>query len=438
MNPGLGLLCALTVTAGPSRHHDLPLPLPEPDTLTTERQVAGLRIIQRINRANDLVAMRLYLLGGTRQLTERTAGIEELLLQAAAFGTDHFPGGRSQRALARTGAVLVLEPEADWTLTGFIVLRQDFDSAWMAFADRLTNPTLGPDAVRQARDEMLTTVRQRYSDPDERIQVIANQATFKGHPYALDPQGTEESLQAISNRDLTDYARTQFVTSRMLLVVVGNIDTAEVSALVTRTIGTLPHGDYAWTLPPQVPHQDRSHWLIESRELPTNYILGYFTGPPASNPDYAPFRVATDLLSSRLFEAIRVEHSLSYAAYAPFLERAVGVGGLYVSTPKPEEALPLMYDQIRWLLQEPLDGFLLHRYVNSFRLEYVSRNSSDADQADFLARAALYLGDYRQTDRYLQQLYRVGPEDIMRVADRYMRVIQWAYIGNTARMEGHW
>lgn len=437
MNAALGLLLGLMAGDTAGVGHVPPRPL-DPDSLTTAREVAGVRIIQRINHRNDLVAVRLYLLGGTRQLTDHTAGIETLLLNAAAYGTDHYPGGQSQRAMARTGAVEVLEPEADWTVIGFITLRQDFDSAWVVFADRLTNPTLGPEAVRQARDQMLTLVRRRYADPDERIQIIANQGAFTGHPYALDPEGTEETLGAISNRDLTAYAHTQLVTSRMLLVIVGNVDTASVSALVTRTIGTLPHGAYKWTLPPPLPHQDRSHWLIETRDLPTNYILGYITGPPVSHPDYPAFRVATDLLSSRLYEKIRVERGLSYAASAPFLERAVGVGGLYASTPKPEEVLPIMYDQIRWLLQDPLDGFVLHQFVTSFRLQYVARNGSDADQADLLARAELYLGDYQKTDRFLQQLYRIGPEDVRRVADRYMRIIQWAYIGNTERMEGHW
>src|SRR3989454_4416971 len=34
-------------------------------------EVSGLRVIQRINRASAVVAVRLYLLGGTRQVTDR-------------------------------------------------------------------------------------------------------------------------------------------------------------------------------------------------------------------------------------------------------------------------------------------------------------------------------------------------------------------------------
>jgi len=395
-------------------------------------------VIQHVNRSNDLVAVSLYLLGGTRQLTERTAGIEALLLRAAANGSEHYPGWEMERAMARTGSVEVLEPDADWTVVGFRVLRQDLDSAWTVFADRLMHPTLNEDAVRLAREQMLSTARRRYADPDERIQIIANQAAFAGHTYAIDPQGTEESLERLRIEEVVEYARTQMVTSRMLLVVVGNVETARVDSLVTATIGTLSHGDYKWTLPPPIPRQKQSRWLIESRDLPTNYILGYFSGPTASSDDYTPFRVATDLLSSRLFATIRVEHSLSYAVGAPFLERAVAVGGLYASTPKPEQVLPMMYDEIRLLLRAPISDGSLHRYINAYRIDFLVKRGSNAALADFLARAQLYLGDYRLTDTYMTKLSRVSPDDILRVADRYMRRQQWAYIGDTVRMQGHW
>ncbi len=424
----LALCCGLAVIAGPPT---------DVDTLPSIREVSGVRIIQRINRRTDLVAVRLYLLGGTRQLSDSTAGVETLFLHAATLGTEHYPGGLSQRAMARTGAVEALEPGVDWTVTGFITRRQDLDSAWVVFADRLTHPTLDPEAVRQAREEMLSTARRRYADPDERIRALADQVAFPDHPYALDPEGTEESLAAISDRDVTEYPRMQLVTSRMLLVVVGDADTAQVSGLVTHTIGTIQHGDYRWTLPPAT-RQEESHYRMVRRELPTNYILGYMVGPPVSSPDYMPFRVATELLSSRLNETIRMGMGLSYAAYAPFVERAVGVAGIYASTPKPEAVVPIMLDQIRWLLQTKLDGFGLNRFVNSFRLEYLSRNDGNANQADYLARAELYLGDYREADRFLQQLNRVSPDDVVRVAKRYMRAVQWAYIGDTDRMKDHW
>src|SRR2546430_17444635 len=89
------------------------------DTLTTSYQVSGVRVIQRVNLATDVVAVRLYLLGGTRQLTERTAGIEALFLRAAAYGTAQFKDDEARRALDRTGCGVALDPDLDWTVFGF-------------------------------------------------------------------------------------------------------------------------------------------------------------------------------------------------------------------------------------------------------------------------------------------------------------------------------
>jgi len=175
------------------------------DTLTTAYDVAGIRVLQRRTESSDIVAVRLYLLGGTRQITERTAGIEPLMLRAAAYH-----GGR---ALDRTGSVVALEPEADWTVYGFTGLVEDLDATWRAFVDRLLQPELSDEAAAGARRRLLTQARRRYTEPDQRLHVIAMRALFRDHPHALDPEGTEASLAALTAEHVRAYARDQLVTS---------------------------------------------------------------------------------------------------------------------------------------------------------------------------------------------------------------------------------
>jgi zinc protease len=384
-----------------------------------------------------VVAVRLYLLGGTRQLTERTAGIEALLLKASEYGTGQFPGEDARRTMARTGCVVSLDADVDWSVFGFTGLAQDLDAAWRVFADRLMQPTLSEPAVAQARGKLLTRAHARYTNPDQRIHVLAMRSLFPDHPYALDPEGTEASLAALTVDDLKRYAADQLVTSRMLLVVAGNAGRAQVESLVTATLGRLPRGTYQWTLPPPAPKID-AHWLIEHRAIPTNYVLGYFTGPPPTERSYWAFRVATALLSSQLHRSVRVRRGLSYAAHAPFLERAVPVGGVYASTPRPDQVLPLMLEAIVELQQRAFDFFALSRFLDNFSFDYLVDHSSAADQAEFLARAELYLGSYQRGEDFLKRLRGVTPNDLHFVAARYMAKIQYAYLGDTTRMRGRW
>ena len=90
------------------------------------------------------------------------------------------------------------------------------------------------------------------------------------------------------------------VTSRMLLVVVGNVERARIEKLVAPTLGTLPHGNYKWTPPPD-PLARPADVVFVQRPLPTNYLLGYYAGPRSTSPDYQALRIATSVLSGRLF-----------------------------------------------------------------------------------------------------------------------------------------
>src|ERR1051325_9514475 len=60
------------------------------DTSTSMFEINGLRVILRRNTANDVVASNLYLLGGTKQLSPATQGIEGMLLAAAGRGAEEY------------------------------------------------------------------------------------------------------------------------------------------------------------------------------------------------------------------------------------------------------------------------------------------------------------------------------------------------------------
>ena len=130
----------------------------------------------------------------------------------------------------------------------------------------------------------------------------------------------------------------------MLVVIVGNVARPQVEKLITRTLAKLPTGNYKWTLPDTLPVRGAG-FAIERRSLPTNYILGYYLGPPAGSKDYQALRVAAAVLSGQLFAEIRSRRNLTYAVDAPFVERAIASGGLYVTTVSPDTTLALMRER---------------------------------------------------------------------------------------------
>ena len=407
-------------------------PAPRTDSTTSTYSVAGVKVIHR--RANiSTVVANLYLLGGVRSVPGGQAGLEHFLLQVSERGTTRYARDVLRRSMARTGSEIVIDPREDWTLVGIRTTPAELDSTWSIFADRVMQPRLDSADVEFVKAQMLAALRQRDDSPDAMLEHLADSSTFAGHVYSLSPVGTERSLAGISRADLLRYHREQFVKSRLLLVVVGNVDRATVERLVGKTLGTLPAGTYAWTMPDTLA-SSRADAAITRRALPTNYIQGYFRGPAATSPDVAALRVASAVLSGRMFGEIRSKRNLTYAVSANYRDRALTSIGLYVTTTEPDSVLRLMVAEIRTLQQFEIQTEFLRPIVQQFITEYFLNNETSAAQADFLARAQLYRGDYSAGERFVAELRAVTGADVRRVAERYFKNAHWAYVGDTERV----
>jgi zinc protease len=235
------------------------------------------------------------------------------------------------------------------------------------------------------------------------------------------------------------YAATQFVTSRMLLVVVGNVSRAHLDALVTATLGTLPAGQYMRTAPPDLPSR-RTSVVSVSRPTATSYIVGWYGGPPFASKDYPAFELATSYLSSRLNHSIRQKENLSYAAYATADPRAIASGGMYVSTGDPKTVIPMMQRIVDSLKLSAVEyqSWYLGDFTKEFRGGFLMENETNEGQAAALARAQIMLGDYHRAAEELQRYRGVNLGDIVAAARRYMHDLQFAYVGDTSHFRADW
>lgn len=402
------------------------------DMETTLFDAGGIKVIHRPS-AGDIVVANLYLLGGVRQVNWDNAGIELFLLDASERGTRSYSRERLRRNMAHLGTAIALDAEPDWTSIGVRATRSTFDSTWAIFASRITEPTLDLSEVDLVRQQFLLAVKQRQDSPDALAEYLADSVTFAGHPYAVPPTGTERSIAAIKASDLRKYHTGQFVKSRMLLVIVGDLSREKITRMVTQSLGKLPAGSYVWTLPDTLPRRKASVYAV-SRSLPTNYILGRYPGPRAGTEDYYALRIAAAVLSGQLFGEIRSRRNLTYAVDAPFIDRGVSGGGLYVTTAQPGLTVDIMRQQLAAVRTSTVDEDGLSRLIQQFLTQYFLDNETNTEQADFLAKSYLFENDYRAVGKFEQQLRDVTPEDIQRVAQRWIRDVQWTYVGDLSKL----
>ena len=395
----------------------------------SEFEVNGLKVLFKRRANSQSVATGLFIRGGARNLTAENAGIEDLMLNVATEGSAGYPRERLRAELARTAAVLGAGADYDFSVVSLTTTRQAFDHSWDIFADVIMRPAFAQQDFDLAKERTLAGLRDDTDNPDTYLERLEESAVYAGHPYLNRPAGTTESITRLTVNDLRAYHRKLMKTSRLLLVVVGEVDANLLKAKIAATLGRLPRGKYVATPTPALAFKEPSV-TVTPRELPTNYIQGTFAAPAPDSPDIYPMRVARSILNDRVFEEVRVKRNLSYAPSASLDNKAANTGGIYVTAVDANRAVGLMLDEIERLQNTPVSDYEIASTVAQSLTNYYLDQETNSAQARELARYELNGGGWRNSYELLARLRAVTPADVRRVARQYMRNLRFVVIGN--------
>jgi zinc protease len=394
-----------------------------------EFDVNGLKVLVKRREGSQTVAAALFIRGGVRNVTPETAGVESLMLDMATESTASFPRERLRRELARTGTVLSAGANRDYSGMTLGSTRQHFDRAWEIFADAALHPSFATDDFQRIKQQELIALSDNEDTPDSYLHVLTDRQIYAGHPYLTDPHGTLDTMRRLTVDNVKQYHQKIMQTSRLLLVVVGDIDARTLETKVTASFGKLPRGDYKEAPMPQVTFPAPGV-TVTARELPTNYAQGVYAAPPITSPDIYPMRVATTILRERFFTEIRVKRSLSYAPDAFLNSLGANTGGLYFTAVDANQTAQLMLNEIGRLQKELIRPDEISAVAQQFLTTYYMGQETNAAQAGELAEYELIGGGWRNSVSVLDRLRAVTPEDVRRVANTYMKNMQFIVLGN--------
>jgi len=398
-------------------------------SLVNEFEVNGLKVLMKRREGSLTVSAGLFVRGGAANINASNAGIESLMLSASTEATTGFPREKMRSELSRMGTVIGSSATNDYSVLSLACTRMHFDRSWQLFTDVILRPSFTKEDVSLVQDRAVVALSDDTDNPDVYLQKLQEKVAYAGHPYLNDTDGTPETIAKLTPEDLRRYHDKLMETSHLLLVIVGDLDPAEVRDLVTSSIGKLPRGNYKSEPMPQLTF-DKSTVEITPRALPTNYIQGFFAAPSLTSPDIYAMRVASSLLRDRVFEEVRVKRNLSYAPDAFLRNQAANVGGLYVTAVDANQSVKLMLNEISKLQQDTVRADEIQAVVAQYLTTYYMGQETNAAQAGELAQYELIGGGWRTSTDFLEKLTAVTPTDVQRVAQKYMRNIRFVVLGN--------
>ncbi|MEJ2696416.1 MAG: pitrilysin family protein [Candidatus Sulfobium sp.] len=296
-------------------------------------------------------------------------------------------------------------------------------------ADRMRNLVLTPAAVLSERDVVMEERRLRYEDDPQNLlfmEVLA--AAFNSHPYRWPVIGWKSDLKTLKPAELASYYRTYYAPNNAVIIVVGDVKPEEVLSAVRKSFGEIPRGP---AIAESAAGEDEQYgekriYIRKEAELPA--VLSVYKVPGIRDEDAYALDVLATVLSegksSRIYRSIVYDKQLALSAWAsyegmyrdPFLFMT---GGTAAGGKNIEDVEKAILDEIERIKKEPPSGREVQKAKNQIEASFVMGQDSIYMQARMIGAFEM-IGGWRLLDTYLEGIRKVSPEEVSRVARKYL------------------
>jgi zinc protease len=389
----------------------------------------GLKVLLLEDRKAPTATFQIWYRVGSRDENVGKTGLSHLLEHMMFKGTEkHGPKTFSQ-TIKRAGGMDNAFTSKEYT-GYFQMLASDRIGLPVALeADRMRNLVLTRESVLSERDVVMEERRLRYEDDPqmlvfEKVMALA----FLNHPYRWPVIGWMSDLKSLNPDDLNAHYRTYYAPNNAVIIVVGDIKKEEMLSKIKEEFGGIPAG-------PPIPQTkieeeeqrgERRFFIRKEAELP--FIISAYKVPDLKHDDSFALEVLGSILSegksSRLYQKLVYEQQIALSAWAgyeglhkdPFLFLT---GATAASGKKIEDVEKAINDEIEKIKKAAPSEIEVKKAKNQIEASFIMGQDSIYMQAKTIGTFEM-IGGWKLWERYLEGIRKVTPEDVRRVAEKYL------------------
>ncbi len=254
-----------------------------------------------------------------------------------------------------------------------------------------------------------------------------------GHPYSWSIIGSMDDLNAASLEDVKDWFNTYYGPSNAVIVMAGDIDTAEAKAKVEKYFGDIPPGPPIAKYENWAIKMDQNKREIMQDRVPQARVYKVWGGPEFSAKDADLLQLAGEVLSSgktsRLYK--RLVYTDQIATDTGSGGSSSEIGGLFMMyasvQPGGDVAVveKAMDEEMARFLKEGPTKEELERIKTSIKASVIrgaERVGGFGGKSDILAENAVFAGDPSFYKKSLSRTLAATPEEITAAANRWLTV----------------
>lgn len=389
----------------------------------------GLTVLLHVDRSVPLISYHTWYRVGSRDEWKGVTGAAHMLEHMMFKGAKKYSGKDFDRILHENGIVNNAFTTHDYTGYYENLPSSKLELIMDVEVDRMKSLAINPEDLKSELQVVGEERRWRVdNNPNGLLRELIFGNLFKAHPYTWPVIGYMADIQSYTSENLRKFYSAFYVPNNAVLVIAGDFDPAQVRKMVEKYYGqleakTLPQRSY-----PVEPDLKNSIRKVLPWEVQNKSMMIAYKGVAAGTEDaYALDLLATILAggrSSRLHKKLVYQEQTAGGVGAYNMTNAdPGAFNVFMSMKpgKPTEpAETIALAEISKLRQSLVSTKELEKSKNQMMMDYMEGLTTIDGKAQTLAINEIIYGDYKRFFADLEQYQRVTPEDILRVARKYL------------------
>jgi zinc protease len=400
----------------------------------------GMTVLLKEIHTAPIISSWVWYRVGSRDEVPPFTGISHLVEHMQFKGTPNYPADKMDKAVARDGGMRNAFTFLDWT-TYFETMPADkIDLALRLEADRMVNSAFDEKEFASERTVVISEREGNENEPMFLLGEAMQQAAFRVHSYHHEIIGDMADLKTLRRDDLYRHYRAYYVPNNAVMGVAGDFKVQEMLARIKELFGSIPAGPTPPRLTRSEPEQRGEARLTIEGPGQTTYLQVAYRFPAAAHPDFFALSVLDSLLAGptnlNMFGGGGISNKTS-RLYRALVDKqfAVGFSGGSNATVdpflysfsltvhpkrKPGETLAALDKQIELVQNELVSKEEIRRAIKQARANFAFGTENITNQAFWLGYAEMF-ASYDWFETYLENLSKVTPKDVQRVARAYLR-----------------
>jgi len=388
-----------------------------------------------------VVALEAFLKVGVWAEPEDKRGIG-LLVSRSLFGSTT---NESMQTLAqeieRVGGEVRSYWQPDYTEISITTVAEAFDDAAWLLAEGIKNAQFEPEVVERAKKEALAEAQaERTVKFRSTFMTLRTLLYPPDHPYAYPFSGDPRYLERATPQDLQEFHRRFYTPDNLVIAVVGNVPAERVVEKFTTLLGS-------WEARSAVRRPNltftplrESSSKVREQAGNTAYIMAGYPAPGLGSPEYPALTVLDAVLgrgkSSRIYTNLRDASGYGYeigSFYPPLVGGSCLLGFVEIvpyrmsASDVPvlvvDDVQKMLVAQMQSVRTNPPTEQEIERAKKLIIGTYALRHQRVRDRAYFLGwYEAIGLG-YGFDRQFADRIEAVAREDVLKVAEKYLRGI---------------